>query len=254
MIQTHIHHQQTRTPEIKTGLFRKEEVLCKGVVPLVEYTTSTFVLRTIRTPPLPPHFSVVQIFNEHQHILSDFLYGLVHPEDLGQSLFATCIFPEIGAIITLIKQKIWFVYALKRQDQIYALYFLKDANLIYEDLDQVNEKKGGHLLECMGCVSNMSAGSNGLFFSGFLHAMKDILKYGHVTVGKKTNTTSQHTIAKKEEPYSMIAFTDMGHNSAILEKWRWKYTPVFETPSAYYAYNMIVKGMPIAKHSIFALL
>jgi len=246
MIQTHLYHQRIKTPEIKTGIFRKEEILCKGVVPLVNYTVSTFVLRKIRAPPLPPHFTVVRIFNENQDILSDFLYGISHSDRLGQSLFSVCTFPEIGSIITLIQQQIWYVYALKRNNQIYAIYFLKDTNMIYEDMTE-NATVGsiGYQLECMASVSNMmSSGSNGLFFSGFLHTLRDIVKYGKRI--KKTTETKGH--------FNMIAFSDIAHNPALLEKWRWKYTPVFETPSAYYAYNMIISGMPIAKQSFFALL
>ena len=120
---------------------------------------------------------------------------------------------------------------MKRETHIYGLYFLKDTKTTYEDVEN------GNLLECVASVSNTSSVGipNGLFFAGFLHALKGIMGLDETT-------------------YRMISFTDIGHNNRILDKWRWKYSPIFENPAAYYIYNMIVPGMPLSKEKSLILL
>jgi len=235
-IQTHEYIQRSKNPDIPVSLFKKEETLCQGIVALTQYTTYTFLLRNIGVSPLAKHCTVVRVFKENKAILSDFLFGLLHPKYAAETTHATnpftiCAFPEIGALNALIESSLVYVYALKREDHILGLYFLKDGKAIYEDVDG-----GGPLLECVSSVCNMTQGV-GLFFSGFLHALRAILH-------------SQ----KKEDRYKMLAFTDLGHNDQLLEKWRWKYTPIFTNPSAYYLFNGVVPGMPFPRQRCFILL
>ena len=234
-IQTHEYIQRSKNPDIPISLFKKEETLCEGIVSLTQYTTYTFFLRNIGVPPLAEQCTVIRIFKENKVILSDFLFGLLHPKyamaGKAANPFTICAFPEIGALNALIESNLIYVYALKREDHILGLYFLKDGKAIYEDVDG-----GGPLLECVSSVCNMTQGV-GLFFSGFLHALRAILH-------------SQ----KKEDRYKMLAFTDLGHNDQLLEKWRWKYTPIFTNPSAYYLFNGVVPGMPFPRQRCFILL
>ena len=231
-IQTHEYVQRSKNPDIPVSLFKKEETLCEGIIPLTQYTTYTFLLRNIGVPPLAKHCTVVRVFKENKAILSDFLFGLLHPKyaiaGKAANPFTICAFPEIGAVNALIEANLLYVYALKREDHILALYFLKDGKAVYEDVDG-----GGPLLECVSSVCNMKQGA-GLFFSGFLHAIRAIL-HGQ----------------KKEDRYKILAFTDLGHNDQLLEKWRWKYTPIFTNPSAYYLFNGLVPGMPIPRQRCF---
>ena len=234
-IQTHEYIQRSKNPDIPISLFKKEETLCEGIVSLTQYTTYTFLLRNIGVSPLAKHCTVVRVFKENKAILSDFLFGLLHPKyamaGKAANPFTICAFPEIGALNALIESNLVYVYALKREDHILGLYFLKDGKATYEDIDG-----GGSLLECVSSVCNMTQGV-GLFFSGFLHALRAILH-------------SQ----KKEDRYKILAFTDLGHNDQLLEKWRWKYTPIFTNPSAYYLFNGLVPGMPFPRERCFILL
>ena len=260
LIQTHEYVQRIKNPDIPISLFKKEQILCEGIVPLVQFKIFTFYLRDVGIPPLPKHFTVVRIFKENMDILSDFLYGLSHPlpvngpinndktdsKNNGQSshpsLFSLCAFPEIGALNALIKNHLWYVYALRRGDHIYGLYFFKDAKTTYEDIEH------GNLLECVACISNMNGGSNGLFFAGFLHSLRGIIdNHAKLEISKKMEK-------QQISQYRMISFTDLAHNGQILDKWRWKYSHVFENPAAYYIYNMVVPRMPIEKHRCLILL
>jgi len=272
LIQTLEYVQRDKNPDIPFSIFKKEETLCEGIVPLVKYKVSTFYLRNIRIPPLPPNFTVVRIFLENMDILSDFLYGISHPQFIGQKSndqknkpdnnsqnkensrnsqnkstpFSFCAFPEIGALAALVKSQLWYIYAVKRDTHIYGLYFLKNAKTTYDppmNTDKINTNNDTknttnplNLLECVSSVSNMSGPLNsGLLFAGFLHALRDIM-------------------GLSETKYRMISFTDLGHNGQILEKWRWKYSPLFEYPAAYYMYNMVVPGMPVQKERCLILL
>jgi hypothetical protein len=234
-IQTHEYLQRSKNPDIPVSLFKKEEILCEGIIPITEYKTYTFLLRNIGVSPLAKHCSVVRVFKENKAVLSDFLFGILHPnyvnEGQATNPFTICAFPEIGALNALIESGLVYVYALKHEDYILGLYFLKDGKTIYEDIEG-----GGPLLECITSVCNVRKGT-GLFFSGFLHALRAIL-HGQ----------------KKEDRYKMLAFTDLGHNNLLLEKWRWKYTPIFTNPSAYYLFNGHVPGMPLSSDQCFIIL
>jgi hypothetical protein len=234
IIQTHEYFQRSKNPDIFASLFKKEEILCQGIVPLVEYKTYTFFMRKIIAPILPPHFTVIRIFKENVDVLSDFLYGISHPKSATNTQtpintpFLFCAFPDLGAIRTLLINKQLYAYVLKKNDHVYGLYFFKDAHITYEDIED-----GGRLLECLATISNTDSG--GLFFSGFLHALRGVLN------------------VSRENIYKMILFNDLADNAKILEKWRWKYTPVFENISAYYLYNMIIPAMPLVKERCLLL-
>jgi hypothetical protein len=227
LLQTNEYTQRQNTPDISVSLFRKDEVLCEGIVPLTTFSVYTFYLHDIKAPPLPPHFTVTRIYKENVDILSDFLFGLTHSNsNNNRPIFDVFAFPEIGSIVALIKQQIWYVYVVKRKCEIYAVYFMKNAKSNYEDVDD------GNLLECVGSISNMQGQGTdrGLFFAGFLHALRDIMK----------NAATTHT-------YRMLAMADLSHTGKLLETWRWKYAPIFENKAAYYLYNMVVPGMSLAK-------
>lgn len=253
LIQTHLHKQQFTTSEIKTGLFRKEVILCEGVVPLVKYKMSTFLLQKIRPPKLPAHFTVVRVFNENLDILSDFLYGLTHPKQQSRTgsttFFSFCAFPELGSLVNLVKQHILYVYALKRGEHIYGMYFFKDSKTIYDEMSvMLGGDEDGHgdgkQIECIASICNMDHNAPNLFFMGVLHALRDITKYSSDVKIKQGAGRN----------YRIITFSHLAHNHLLLEKWRWKYTPLFETPCAYYGYNMVLAGMPIDERQSFILL
>jgi hypothetical protein len=227
IIQTHEYNQRLGNTDVRVSLFKREESLHSGIVPLVEYKTCMFYLRNVRIPPLLPHFVVTRINEENLGILSDFLYGISHTTS---PMFRFCAFPEVGSFVAKIKSQLWYTYVLKRKDDLYGLYFFRNAKITFDDLEH------GNLLECVVTVSNTK--HDGVFFAGFLHALRSVLD-----------------IAKNSEKfeYKLIRFTTLGHNGKILEKWRWKYTPIMEQPAAYYVYNMVVPGTPFSQDSVMIL-
>jgi hypothetical protein len=227
LIQTAEYNQRIKNPEILGTIFKKEGSICDGVVPLVEFKTFIFYLRNVKLSPLPPKFTVTRILNENVGLFSDFLYGITHPkriigEENAQSPFFIMSIPEMGSINAMFLSENMYAYLLQNAEHIYGLYIFKDAKINYEDVEN------GNLLECVFSVSNTEM--DGLFFSGFLNSLRAILNL--------------------QKKYKMIMFNDLSHNAKILDKWRWKYTPVFENKAAYYAYNMVIPGMPFQANKV----
>ena len=49
-------------------------------------------------------------------------------------IYDVMIFPDVGNITEMIKQRLLQVYCLCGNNQIYGFYFFKDAKMYYEDL------------------------------------------------------------------------------------------------------------------------
>jgi len=221
------YNQRIKTPDIHGSIFKKEETLCEGIVPLTQYKNYTFYLRNIKLSPLPPKFTVTRVLSENIGLFSDFLYGIVHPKrangnENANSPFSIISLPDMGAINALLLSDQLYCYILQNNDHVYGIYVFKNTNINYEDVEE------GNLLECAMSISNSDM--DGLFFSGFLNSLRSIL-----------------SLQKK---YKMIIFNNTSHNYKLLEKWQWKYTPVFDNNAAYYLYNMVVPGMPFSPSKV----
>jgi len=105
---------------------------------------------------------------------------------------------------------------LRNKEQIIGLYFFKDLKCKYEDID-------GDTLQCVGSVMNVD--SPALFFLGFLHGLRSILK--------------------ENSSYKMLFIDEMSHNKVLLKYWREKHTPVFVNDNAYYLFNFIYPRSPL---------
>jgi hypothetical protein len=225
MIQTHEYRQRLMQPNVGASVFKKEGTLCRGVVPLVKFQLLTFELHKISKPPLPMDMTVVSVNADDVY---DMIYGFTY-----SNMFTLFLFPEIGSFIELIKTQLLQVYALKHKDRILGVYFLKDTQIVY-DINENTNANAGKLLEC---VASIDLENSPLFFAGFLGALYNLLEIG----GKK-------------DSFRTVRFPNLGHNSKIIEKWRWKYSPISEIPAAYYMYNMVVPQMPIAQNKSLILI
>ena len=104
-----------------------------------------------------------------------------------------------------------------------CVYVFKNPQLCYDNI------KDGHILECVATITEeyiQDKTLNGLIFAGFLHALHHIRK----------------SFASK---YKIITFHSLGQNQTIIERWKWKYTPLSKNLAAYYLYNGVIPGMPI---------
>jgi len=223
LLQTHEYNQRINNPAIAISLLKKEIDLFDGVIPLTAYTTITFYLRNIHFPSLPPHHEVLQITEENLDIVVDYLHLL--ESTTNQTLFCISIITNIGNIISQLKQKLLFIYCLRSRQTVLGIYFLKDSKMRYEDID-------GNSLQLTCSISNTT--STRLFYLGFLHGLKQLIH--------------------KYPDFSMILMEDIGHNTAIVYHWREKHTPIFINRTAYYLFNYIMPGSPIAREKCLLLL
>jgi hypothetical protein len=221
LIQAHDIHQRTNTQHISISLFKKEIDLCEGVIPLVEYPVHTFTLSKIKRPPLPPPYSVSRMYNTNVEPFYNLLYMISHSNTARNTAFIA--FPEISVLDNMIQNNILLVYGLSYGNHIKCVYVFKNPQLCYDNI------KDGHILECITTITEeyvQDKTLNGLIFAGFLHALQHI----------------QKSFSNK---YKIITFHNLGQNQTIIERWKWKYTPLSKNMAAYYLYNGVIPGMPI---------
>jgi hypothetical protein len=225
LLQTHEYNQRTKNPVINFSLIKKEIDLFEGIIPLIEYNTHVYYLRNLKFPALPEHFHITHIDLEHIDILTDFLYQQSHLDlNLSKKHFDILAVSDMGNFISLIKQRLLWVYCLRNGKHIYGFYFMKDVKMQYEDIE-------GETLQLCGSVMNCDSVS--LFYSGFLHSL--------------------HHIVKKQTKYKMLLFEAISDNVALLEYWREQNTPVFTNKTAYYTFNLIYPGSPMVAERCFIL-
>jgi hypothetical protein len=233
LLQTHEYNQRIKNPNIMVSLIKKEIDLFDGVIPLVLYETKVFAIRNIKIDKLPPHFHVTRITAENMDLLIDFIHIQTHYyyQKENPCLFDICIIPEIGSLVELIKNNILYIYCLRRGEQVYGYYFLKDAKTEYEDfMDDAGD--AGQTLHCFASVMNCN--SVEFFFSGFMHALYNILK--------------------SNKRFKIISFEEIGHNIGLIQYWEKRFTPIFVNKTAYYLYNMIFPSSPIMAERTLILL
>jgi len=217
LFQTHEYNQRIKNPMIVGSLIKREIELFDGVVPLVQYNSYVYYLRNIIFPALPPHFQVLQIDTETIDILTDFIFTQTHLDlEHNDKYYHFISVPNMGNYISTIKSNICHVYCLKNGEDIYAMYFFKDAKMQYEDLN-------GNTLHFYG--SFMNTNNRDLFYVGFMHAIRQILK--------------------KYPEYKMLIFENLGDNTIIHTIWRSRNTPTFVNKAAYYTFNWIFPSSPL---------
>lgn len=217
LLQTHEYNQRIKNPIVSVSLIKKEADLFEGIVPFIKYQTYTFALRNINIPSLPKNLELVGINNENLDIVFDFL----HVQKTADFKYFPCMFdifvvPDIGNLIAMIKQRVFYVFCLRRAKEVLAIYFLKDTKTQFEAAD-------GGTLQLVGSISNIQSSQS--FYLGFLHTLKRIIKL------------NPH--------FKILVFENLAHNMVLFNYWRDKHTPIFENPAAYYLFNFIYPGSPI---------
>ena len=221
LIQTHEYNQRILNPNIQISFMKSEVELYEGIIPLVKYNTYTFYLRNLKLPRLPPHVTIIRIYQENKELITDFLQNISHPQT---PLFGFCAIPDTGSIISMIQSNLLYVFCIRFEKKLLGYYFFKDANIQYEDID-------GDTLQFVASYCNTK--SQDLFYNGFLHSLRSILK--------------------EKKSFKMILFESISHNNIILNKWLEKHHIIFNNKSAYYLYNFIYPKSPINPTQCFFL-
>jgi hypothetical protein len=199
LFDTHEYNARLLKPEVQATLFKKEVELLEGVVPLVEYECYTFYLRNLKLRRLPRDFSVVRVQTQHTDLLHDFLRE-------GIKLFDVAITLNIEVLLNLLKTNQMYMYALKRGDQVFALYWFKNAHVKWDLGDTL------HFVASFRNTENAD-----LFRLGFSHSLRELLR--------------------EFRDYRILMMDAIGHNEEIVELWTRTHDIIVKTRCAYYLYN-----------------
>lgn len=227
LFDTHVYRQRRMNPEVAVAVWRQEVTPVAGVVPLVQFSVGTYYLGDVlgRLPPLSPKYQIQRIQSQNAHIVSDCWRN----PDLANQ-FQCILQPATSALVATEKSGVTRVYAFTRGEHIYALYYFKIPQLIYEELGD-GKGDGGETIQCVASVCNCKD-TPALFYAGFLHCLGDMVK---------THKT-----------YQMLLIDWIGHNSYLADFWEKSYpSPICKNLAGYYLYNMIVPASPLQPTQCF---
>lgn len=247
LFQTHEWNQRHAALGTHVSVFRKETELLSGVVPLVAFSCATYYMHNMRIGPLPPNFRTVCVrTEEHMHFVHDFINllesGSGTGSGTGSGLFGAAIYIPVPAIMALVSARQLFVCALTSGRHLYALYFLRNANVKYDEL----EETGPDALHLVASYSNVADAD--LFYAGFQHGMREILRDRASTLGADGKRRHAQT-----ERFGILMIDRVGHNDAIAQKWEESHSSMVRTNCAYYLYNYIVPQSPMHTRDCFIL-
>ena len=224
LIQTQEFHQRQRNMDfilaskdpyetpISASIFKKEVDLCEGIVSLVEYDTTIYIIKNEPLKKLPPHFVLIEIGGENIDLLIDFL-------ELSKTKFEVFGLAELGNLVGLIQKRLLMVYCIQKAKDIYAAYFFRDSRTQYD---------GKGVMICL-CGSINNCNSLDLFYMGFLQSLRAILK--------------------KMPLFQLLTIENISHNGFIYERYRGFSMGTSKT--AYYLYNYVVPKQPISSGNVF---
>ena len=196
------------------ALFKKEIILCYGVIPFIEYSSYSYVIA--------PRFQL-------RPLALFLIITRVSQKEVGEIMECLAksgkryILSEIGNLISLIEQNQLFVFSLKYRNEIYGIYFVKHANIHYDKIEggDVGSEMVGNAIQLIASVKQVY--SDELFVLGWEHVL--------------------HAILKIRNTYRILLVDEMGDNGILLNSLN-RHLAFYCNPAAYYLYNYGIYGMP----------
>ena len=227
LFDTHVYRQRRMNPDVAVAVWRQEVMPVAGVVPLVQFSVGTYYLGNVlgRLPPLHQKYQVQRIQSHNTSIVSDCW------RDTGLANQFQCVLRgSTPALLSTTKTGMTWVFALTREEHVYALYYFKIPQLIYEALGD-----GGETIQCVATVCNCQDNLP-LFYAGFLHCLG--------------------AMVKSHKSYQMLLIEWIGHTSKYLgDFWQKDYpSPICTNYAGYYLYNMVVPASPLRATDCFVFL
>ncbi len=209
LIATHEHACRRKNPEIKTAILKKHVGNCQGVRPLAEFETRLLYINPLTNSDKSSSFAIkpFQIYRENWSMLIDTLATL-------PSKFDFCAYMDIGAIKARVDASQMWIYGLMLHgnEGIMALYFIEDALMLYENVNDY----GGKTMTLS--ASFYRGRDKAIFAKGF--------------------TDSVRLIQKQNKDYVMMLVDDIGHNGYLTDVLDAKL--VKKTSGAYYLINYLL--------------
>jgi hypothetical protein len=232
LMQTHVYNHYLTADKSFSGvyLFKKEINMCKGIVPLLQTTAYTFILRKTALNRLPANYSVKCLNNKTSVDVWRVLYAQINQQ------FEICSMPSFPMTVEWLTNERYMVYISvyreNKQEKIHGLYVFEDTQVSYETEMVVNNPNMLRLAASM--VFGQDVKKKDLyFFRGFVHSLK--------------------AVVRDRTKYGVLEIPNISDNGYILERWREKYELRNETKIGYYLYNMVYPNMPIRSDQFFSL-
>jgi hypothetical protein len=257
LFQTHEWNQRVADKNVHVTLFRRDTHLCAGVVPFVRFQSATYALRNLQIEALPPNFQLKLVRPDHH---THFVYDFLDQFDMRQ-LFDAAAFVDKASIYELLASRQLFVGALVQKEQLYGLYFLKNANIKYDELEDIGTRggqMGGDTLHLVASFSNTDLPD--LFYMGFLHCMREVLKDRSTTLSDTRSSTNRQSKTRPgirrqvvNERFGILMMDSIGHSIPIVERWETQHVAMVQVKSAYYLYNYVWSKLPVDPSRAFIL-
>jgi hypothetical protein len=220
LIATHEYNSRNRVTDIKTTILKKHTGSCAGVKPLLEFSTTLYYIGLLG---VTNKSQVQQVYKQNWSLMQDIA-------ELLPRLFEFCAYMDVGALKARVDAGQLWIFCLKHEGNIVAAYFIEDAMMLYE---KVNDY-GGKTLNLVASICNMKDGSEGPqgtqksirpFVRGFMECLA--------------------LIQKQNRDYTMLLMDDVGHNNLLAKETRLvprgPLAPLVKTAGAYYMINGFVK-------------
>jgi hypothetical protein len=199
LIQTHHYNQRQLNQRIFVSVFKREDKLTAGIVPMCVYSTYGFPMdKWSRPSELSGEYKLLEINQQNGRFLYDFIRKNCNQFDIIVGV-------EYTNIIELIKTKNIFVYIILCDEKIMSCYFFRKPC--------VHVEKGLEVLNC---------------FASICHCEKDIFIQGF--------KISFWKIAA-EHYFGFASIENVSHNDILINNIILKTKPTIISPTAYYFYN-----------------
>lgn len=207
LIATHVYNVHDKTPDKSAFILKKDVGRCAGLRPLTIFSTSLFYVDSKHKPELAKDTTLVQIYKDNWHTVLDAI----------DSVRGFAVTLDIGAIQARVKAGILFIYALMRRGTIVAMYFIEDAHMLYEYVDD----HGGKTLRLVGTITMDTDVAS--IYAGFVGALAKI--------------------SKQNADYKMLLVDSVGDNQKIIQclERDARIIHITTTSGAYYLVNWAYK-------------
>ena len=231
LIQTHVYNHRLQDPSF-TGvyMFKKEVQLCHGIVPLIQSTAYTFMLKNTPLARLPVNYSIKCLNNKTSVDVWRVLYEQIKVQ------YEVCILPSFPITLEWLTNERYIIYISvykeNRKEKIHGLYIFEDTYVSYEQ--DIPSPCMLRLAASMVFGKTHTHDVNHLyFFRGFLHSLRAV------------------QLDKKK--FGVLEIPNVSDNDILLDRWQERYELRNETFIGYYLYNMVYPNMPIHPSRFFCV-
>jgi hypothetical protein len=220
LINTHDINVRKTHPEIQCSIFKKTNILCDGIVPIVKY--KTFLCNLFyKKYDISKKVNFMRIYKQY-YILEN-----IFNNPNMNLLFEFQVYPQLPNIYMQIKTNQLLVYCIKDKDNIISIYFFKETFSLYEN-------NNIRLLRLVSSICNSK--NTYIHIIGYMYCIRDIMKNNPIK-------------------YGAISIDNISHNDIIINNIDIsKKMNMISVDNAYYTYNYVIPQTPMNPGRFFAIL